>query len=61
MTNDAAHTYTPHRTPHPAPAAPTAPPRWERDEEMELRICINIEYIAPILRGAINLQYIVNT
>ena len=26
-----------------------------------LRMCINVEYIAPILRGAINLQYIVNT
>ena len=23
------------RTPHPPPPHPTAPPRWERDEEME--------------------------
>ena len=30
-------------------------------EGRALRMCINIEYIAPILRGAINLQYIVNT
>ena len=27
------------------------------DLELRLRLCINIEYIAPILRGAINLQY----
>jgi len=34
----AAHTHTPHCTLHPAtrrPRRPTAPPRWERDEEME--------------------------